>query len=410
MHYRVAIAAVVLTFFAGMPVQAEEKIDLKLISRSHAESDILWRNGFVLEDSLLQPELQNVLDQLTAGKAVDPAIKLRVCLFNSPELNAFAMPDGSVYLFVGLLARLNSMDELAFVIGHEATHAIAWHGQKYIEQAKSKNTIFQMLSLTTSLAVGSSGWSGAGLINSLSQLGLTLAAAASITGYSRDEESEADMSGYDMVRASGRNGCACVDALRALLSEIQDQSALNTFFWGSHPRTVDRIHALEERAGTACVSDAALDSGYTHIKYPMLKLRARMWNRAGMPQRALVSVAPYIKACPNDPDGHCIAGDALAVSTNADTLALAAQSYHRALDLGGAEYRDPLLGLATVAEASRDTVAAVTYLEHYLDGNANVPRRRSTRRHMEDLKKAYHWTTRAGADSLRVDDANRKED
>lgn len=402
---RSLVAAIVMltTALWASAALAQGKIDLKLISRSHAENEILWRKGFTLEDSALRDEVQALLDTLTAGHTVDPAIKLRVNVFNSPELNAFAMPDGSIYVFVGLLARLNSMDELAFVIGHEATHAIAWHGQKNIEQAKGKSAMFQVLSLTTSIVVGSSGWSGAGLIDMFSQLGLTLVAAASITGYSRALESEADRRGYQLLCESGRDGCASVGALRIMLAEGRNQSSVANFFWGSHPRTIDRISAIESTIGTACATDTAFNNDYAHIKYPMLKLRARMWNRADMPRRAMKSATPYLAVHPEDAEIHCIIGDALATTANADTLKLAAESYGQALELGGASYREPLLGLARVAEARRDTLAVIDYLDRYVAGGVDVPKRRSTRRRIEELKAAYHWVARTSVDSLETD-------
>jgi len=388
-----------LAAFATAPARAQEKIDLKLVSRSQAESEILWRHGFTLEEPALQAELQALLDSLTVSQTIDPAIRLRVHIFNSPDINAFAMPDGSIYIFAGLLARLNSVDELAFVVGHEATHAIAWHAQRNIAQAKSKSALFQVLSLTTSIAIGSSGWSGAGLIDSFSQLGLTLVAAASITGYSRALESEADMGGYRMLQAKGASSCASVGALRAILAESPDHGSVATFFWGSHPRTVDRIKAIEGAIGSTCVADTSLNDSYGHIKYPMLKLRARMWNRADRPELAVRCANPYVAAYPDDPEIHCIFGDALATSENADTLALARSAYSKAIQLGGATYREPLLGLATMAEAQHDTLATVNYLERYLAGDAEVPKRRSTKRHVEELKQAFHWAARAPMDS-----------
>jgi len=403
-------AVAFLAASAAWPAYADDKIDLKLISRSQAESEILWRKGFTIDAPELQQELQSLLDSLTAGQAIDPAIRLRVHLFKSPELNAFAMPDGSIYVFVGLLARLNSMEELAFVLGHEATHAIAWHGQKTLSQANKKSAIFQVLSLTTSLAIGASGWSGGLLIDTFSQLGLTLAAMASITGYSRELESEADMGGYQMLRKSGNDGCASVAALRSFLAESDDRGGLATFFWGTHPRTIDRIHALEASIGAHCAADTLLKNRYAHIKYPMLKVRARMWNGAEEPRLALRSAAPYLEEFPDDPEIHYVIGTALMATLSPDTLALATQSFTRALELGGESYRQPLLGLAYVAEAQRDTVAAVEYLEKYLADGADVPKRRSTRRHLEELKQSLRRGTIAPPDSLTSSGDVNKED
>lgn len=371
---------------AAVPAYGDDKIDLKLISRSQAESEILWRKGFTIEAPELEQELQGLLDSLTAGQRIDPAIKLKIHLFKSPEVNAFAMPDGSIYVFVGLLARLNSTDELAFVLGHEATHAIAWHAQKNISQANNKSAIFSVLSLTTSIALSASGVSGGLLIDAFSQLGLTLVAMASISGYSRELESEADLGGYQMLRKSGNDGCASVAALRSFLEEGDDPGAFSTFFWGSHPRTVNRIRVIEAKIGAHCEADTLVTNRYARIKYPMLKLRAQMWNGSDEPRKAIRSAAYYLELFPDDPEIHCVIGTALATSNSPDSLSLAAQSFTKALELGGPSYREPLLGLANVAEARRDTVAAVGYLEQYLAEGADVPKRRSTRRHLQAMK------------------------
>ena len=49
---------------------------------------------------------------------------------DSPEINAFALPGGYVYVTRGLLALVNNEAELAGVIGHEIGHIIFHHGAK----------------------------------------------------------------------------------------------------------------------------------------------------------------------------------------------------------------------------------------------------------------------------------------
>jgi predicted Zn-dependent protease len=51
-------------------------------------------------------------------------------LLNSPVANAFATPSGRVYVTRQLLALMNSEDELAFVLGHEAAHIAANHSRQ----------------------------------------------------------------------------------------------------------------------------------------------------------------------------------------------------------------------------------------------------------------------------------------
>ena len=51
-------------------------------------------------------------------------------VMDSPEINAFALPGGYVYVTRGLLALVNNEAELAGVIGHEIGHIIFHHGAK----------------------------------------------------------------------------------------------------------------------------------------------------------------------------------------------------------------------------------------------------------------------------------------
>jgi predicted Zn-dependent protease len=49
---------------------------------------------------------------------------------DSPEINAFALPGGFVFVNRGLIERVDSLDELAGVIGHEIGHVTQRHGVK----------------------------------------------------------------------------------------------------------------------------------------------------------------------------------------------------------------------------------------------------------------------------------------
>ena len=49
-------------------------------------------------------------------------------MLDSPEVNAFALPGGYVYVTRGIMAYLDSEADLAGVIGHEIGHVTARHG------------------------------------------------------------------------------------------------------------------------------------------------------------------------------------------------------------------------------------------------------------------------------------------
>jgi hypothetical protein len=369
-----------------------DRIDLKLVERGRAESETLWRKGFTLGDTVLEAELNALLNKLVAEKDVDPAVHLNIQVFRSPDLNAFAMPDGSIFLFVGLLAQLDSMDELAFVVAHEAQHAMGWHAQKNIAQYKEKQAVFEILSIAITVALATSNVSGAGLIDSFSQLGLSLVAAAAMTGYGRDLERESDLMGLQLMGEAGYDACGSVGALHAMLEEREDQDSMTNLFWGTHPLVRDRIEYVQEALKQECAIDSLTSEDYAAIKWPMMKMRARLWNIVGEPRKAIASAKSYAEVIPDDPEILCALGDGYRAVAKPDTLLLALEAYHRALELAVQEFREPLLGISLAAEASKDTLSAITYLERYLAEGGRVPKRRALWRKCMELKQAYRRT------------------
>lgn len=71
---------------------------------------------------------------LTAGAASEGPLKLnyKVCL--ADDINAFAMPDGTIRVYSGLMEAMTD-DEVRYVIGHEIGHVKAGHGRKRMQTA-----------------------------------------------------------------------------------------------------------------------------------------------------------------------------------------------------------------------------------------------------------------------------------
>src|SRR5688500_5153705 len=81
------------------------------------------------------PALQqyvNEIGQKLAKTSHRPRLDYHFTVLDSPEVNAFALPGGHVYITRGILAYLNSEAELAAVLGHEIGHVTARHSvQQY---------------------------------------------------------------------------------------------------------------------------------------------------------------------------------------------------------------------------------------------------------------------------------------
>jgi len=192
---------------------------------------ILASYGGVYENARLQAEIAKTVDRLVAASE-RPDLKYKVTMLNSPAINAFALPNGHLYVTRGLIALANDRAELASVLAHEMGHVIARHAQIREEQAKQAALISHVVS-----DVLSDPQMGA---LALAKSKLTLAA------FSRAQEFEADGIG---VGISARAGFDPYGASR-FLADMQHNAELKTAgngearapdFLTTHPATPERI-------------------------------------------------------------------------------------------------------------------------------------------------------------------------
>src|SRR5919201_3103244 len=166
-----------------------------------------------------------------AGRA---DIAWRWSIADDPDMNAFALPGGWVYVTRGLLALSNCEDEVAGVLAHEMAHVLERHAVKRVGAATPLAVLFGVPSGILGMVSPSLGGivGGAGRVVS----GLALAP------YSREQELEADRIG---VALAARAGWAPT-ALGGLLGTLERAEALSggsakRSFFATHPSTPDRV-------------------------------------------------------------------------------------------------------------------------------------------------------------------------
>jgi len=179
------------------------------------------RSGQIYDDRRATDYLQGVMDRLYP----EFKGKIHVRIYDSTQLNAFALPNGSIYFNIGLLARIENEAQLAAVLAHEAAHFIERHS--FRQRVSAKNT--------SAFAV-----SGIPFSN--------LAAISSISGFSRDLEREADQKGYERLIKSGYNPLEAHKVFQALANEVRILGIQEPFFFSSHPKLVERIETFKELA------------------------------------------------------------------------------------------------------------------------------------------------------------------
>jgi predicted Zn-dependent protease len=132
----------------------------------------------------------------------------RFYILNDGTLNAFAGPGGHIFMFSGLINRMDQVEELAAVLCHEVGHITARHISDRIEQAKKIN-------IATLAALLAGALIGGELGGALATGGMAAGLQAQLH-YSREDERQADQLGYKYMTAAGFDMAHMITALRKI--------------------------------------------------------------------------------------------------------------------------------------------------------------------------------------------------
>ena len=152
---------------------------------------------------------------------------------NDEEVNAVAVPGGFVYVFKGLIDKVQSDDELACVIAHEVGHVVARHSIKKL-QALMGYSLLRIL-----LAQAGSGELSTGADVAFDQM---------LLAYSREDELLADKLGTRYAELAGFNPYAMVTFLERL-REIDKYKIKPLSYAKTHPYIPDRIRVVKQELG-----------------------------------------------------------------------------------------------------------------------------------------------------------------
>lgn len=193
----------------------------------------------LVRDSTLVAWVQSVGTRLAAE--APGGFRYEFNVVDMVEPNAFALPAGWVYVSRGLLALVNSEDELAGVIGHEIGHVAARHAVQRISLAAPLGVATGIAAAATRAVAPRIG----GLVAGVGDL----TTAVVTNPYSRAQELEADEFGQRAAAGAGWDPAALATFLRTLEREEALAGEVRTpGFLSSHPATPTRAADAEARA------------------------------------------------------------------------------------------------------------------------------------------------------------------
>ena len=140
---------------------------------------------------------------MKVGRASDLRVPLKVTVLETPEINAFALPGGYLYVHRGLVEATEDESQLAGVLAHEIAHVTARHGHRLMKKATIASILYQAAQVGAIIFTGGSVGLGAYYALQYGFYGLGLALSLDLLGVSREYELEADQLGVQYAWNAG---------------------------------------------------------------------------------------------------------------------------------------------------------------------------------------------------------------
>ncbi len=170
-----------------------------------------------------------------------PQLPWAFTVMDDPQVNAFALPGGYIFVTRGILTHMNSEAELASVVGHEIGHVTARHSV----QQMTRQQLFGIGMLAGAIASD----------KVAQNLGLISGAVGVLSlKYGRDDETQADGLGFRYALNDGYDVRKMVDMFE-ILQRVSAKAGQRIPEWqSSHPDPGNRIERTRERIARVTVS------------------------------------------------------------------------------------------------------------------------------------------------------------
>ncbi|MBY0578267.1 MAG: M48 family metalloprotease [Burkholderiales bacterium] len=269
-HYLLVIFALIaLPGCAVNPVSGRQ--DFVMMSESEEialgrKSDLEVRKQYGVYDSQKLQQYVDQVGQRLAANSHRSNLQYHFTVVDSPEVNAFALPGGYIYITRGILPYLGSEAELAAVLGHEIGHVTARHAVKQYTAATAANIGVQLASIFVPEINTQAGYN---LVN--------VAGSALLSGYGREHELEADHLGAGYLAKTGYDPHAMMDVLAVLKNQEQFDIAqakqehreprIYHGLFASHPDSDTRLQQVVGEASSLAISANPVEGKAVYLEH-----------------------------------------------------------------------------------------------------------------------------------------------
>ncbi len=233
----------------------------ELEAGQQASADVLKKMPVLPESDPVTQYVQHLGAQLTQH-APGEQWPYHFRVVNQKEINAFALPGGPIFINMGTIQAADNEAELAGVMAHEISHVV----QRHATRAATKQMKVQMPLQILGAILGRSS------VGQLAAAGISFGAGSYFLKNSRQNESEADLIGTDIMYDSGYNPHAMADFFTKLEKEGGSRGAQ---FFSDHPNPGNRAGAVEREVRSLAPKSYRADSAeFRQIKQRVAGIKA----------------------------------------------------------------------------------------------------------------------------------------
>ncbi len=336
-----------------------EADEARFMNRAKESIEFIDHSGYLYDDPELEGYLNKILKRLLGKFEIPADINFDVKVINDPDLNAFALSTGRLYVHTGILAAADNEAQVATLIGHEMTHVLHRHMLK------------KFRSMNNSLAF----WNSVGLVTGgIGMIASELAKVSSVSGYSQDLETEADKFGFQMLMESGYDINEAPKMFEALEQYNKDEKNDEPFFFSSHPKVRERIknykQLIKEQAQTRVLDNK--ENQYIEVIHDLAIKNAHLAIQKGMFKVVEHQIEKLIANYSKDPRVWVLKAEYLKQTLdNKKEGDKILEAYSKALGLDN-NNAQAIKGKARVLYGMGKKEEAKKYFQQYLNKNPNA--------------------------------------
>ena len=323
------------------------------------EEKRIEQSGLLYSDTDVNEYLTSVIRKLSPPQVTPHLLAIEVRVLKNPLLNAFAFPNGKIYVHTGMLARIQNEAQLATLLGHELTHATHRHTIQELRGVRRATAALATLQMVA-LPFGVFGLAA-------TTLG-TVGTLGSVTGYSRGKEHEADEEGLRLMVKAGYSPQEAPKLFEHLKEDITFRKVKEPYFFGSHPKVQDRIDSFHDllKSTHAGQNGEVGDDHYNAVMAPLVIDNAETDLAIGRFELAQRDLERILHKQSRNARAHYVLGEVCRQRKGNRDAELSERHYRNAIE-ADPQFPDPHRALGYVLLKRGDRQNAKTELIRYLE-------------------------------------------